>query len=163
MEIASSLTQQEQETKEPVIPLPRTLITGVDLIDGEHAYLTEKLDQAKRICDRKKETCPAHEDSLPPYDKTLDEILTELLAYMVEHFRHEEGLMVGLPKWMKEQHVIEHANIAERFSELIRNGGGSEDLIASPSALQGIINNWLEDHIKQWDIPVAICLGFKPG
>ena len=144
--------------------LPRNLSTGVDIIDSEHEYLIDWLDQLKLICDREKESCLTCDDSLPSQrDTTLDEMLTELLAYMVEHFRREENLMIGLPEWIREQHIIEHANIAERISQLLNEGSKNKDMIVSPMAMQNIITHWLEDHIRHWDIPVAICLGAKPG
>ena len=144
--------------------LPRTLRTGVDLIDREHEYLIDRLDLLKQICGSGQGSCTSCDDTRQAgCDTTLGEMLTELLAYMVEHFRHEENLMVGLPEWMRERHVVEHANIAERFSKLLRDSEADTGIIASPAALQDILTHWLENRIQQWDIPIADCLGFRSG
>ncbi len=143
--------------------LPETLCTGVDVVDSEHAYLIDLLGRLERVCIRVKSRCDSCDaPQIEQCDRALSVLFGEFLDYMLSHFRHEENFMrtIDLPRNWRDQHTEEHANISLRIQELISRN--QNDVVVKPVDFHLAIVAWLEDHIKNWDMPIASHLGLRP-
>ena len=77
----------------------------------------------------------------------------DVLGYMSEQFQAEEALMRLLPKQMADAHKEAHANLSEHLLEVIlKNRTGP--VITPPGQLHGVIHDWQDNHIENWDIPL---------
>lgn len=135
--------------------LPPEIRTGIELIDREHAQLIQLEDRLAHCCSITRgqcDACPA--DSQNKCNETTNDIFSELLEFMCEHFMHEEGLMIGVPREMAQAHKFEHAEISGRLAELISHNVGRA-IPASPLELSRLVEDWLHDHIVRWDLPLA--------
>lgn len=121
------------------------LVTGVAVIDEEHAYL---IALERRLATALRSGDPAAAEA----------IFHELLEYMAEHFAHEESLMACLPPENAERHKEQHAEISARLVQFIGRPGG---YALDPNELSAIMMVWLENHVRYWDMPLAIILKGK--
>ena len=152
--VATILQVMNQSVDFPTTTLPPEIRTGIELIDREHAKLLKLEDRLASGCAKKGQcdTCPA--DSQNKCHETTNEMFSELLEFMCEHFMHEEGLMIGVPREMAQAHKFEHAEISGRLAELISHNVGKA-MLASPWELSRLVEDWLHDHIVRWDLPLA--------
>lgn len=131
------------------------LRTGIDLIDREHEHLLALEARLKPFCAHTSEACQECASHIrDACDRALSQHFSELLDYMVEHFRHEECLMDCLPPDQARAHKYEHAEMSHHFVKLIQFKKSSEMLV-SPSELRKIVHDWLATHIVEWDYPLA--------
>lgn len=73
---------------------------------------------------------------------------------VVDHFKSEERLMYWLPNELAEAHKQEHAELSGRLAGLMLQPNNGPVLM-KPSALYEIVNQWLVEHITDWDMPLA--------
>jgi hemerythrin-like metal-binding protein len=143
--------------------LPELLCTGVGLTDNEHAYLFYLLGRLEKVCVRDESRCDACDATqIAQCDRPLSVLISEFLHFMSHHFHQEESLMraIGMPKNLLDQHVEEHANISQRAHALVDSN--RNNIVVKPADFQQVIVTWLEDHIKNWDMPIASHLGPRP-
>lgn len=127
-------------------------------INAEHAVLTNRIVKLERVCEGLDERtsckdCPPEKTS-GCADALIQEI-GDLLAYMVEHFRHEERGMQGSGYAIREgakysAHVEDHANISEYFTGIV---GEFNDADPCPQAvkLRDLLEMWINTHISEFD------------
>lgn len=130
-------------------------------VEAEHALLGKKLADVVHLCperDIRKDCrdCPhAHpvECSL-----ALQDMVGDLLAYMVTHFRHEESLMrrwglIDACKDMCDRHMEDHGDISEAFGELAAALQGDNPL-PRVQDIHSLLQGWLSHHIEEHDQPM---------
>ena len=137
--------------------------TGIDLIDSEDAYLIKLLGELEKVCVRGTLRCDACAvTQIAQCDSALTVLFSKFLGFMFKHFRDEENFMrmIGMPENLRDRHAEEHANISQRIRELIDQSLNT--VVVNPADFHLTIVSWLEDHIKNWDMPIASHLGLPP-
>jgi hemerythrin-like metal-binding protein len=139
----------------------KELETGISIIDEEHRHLREFIGGLRTICAEfdSKQTCAGcTNEKITACDAALLDYVTELLGFMVEHFRNEEDLMKdrGLGAQQQERYLLhaeDHANIAERIAVLTHPRSRQETVrvIADTASL---VARWLDHHIAHHDVPM---------
>lgn len=138
--------------------------TGLNPIDSEHAYLDSLLARLTGICHCLSASCAGCDAEIQHRcNGALGGLLTELLDYMMQHFRHEEVLMksLGMPGDLREQHAEEHARISDRVRHCMERNPATVPI--APADLHKILSGWLEDHIMGWDMQIARFAGNPPA
>jgi hemerythrin-like metal-binding protein len=146
-----------------MLTLPEPLLTGVDIVDQEHAVLVDLAGQLGRLCDRMESRCAdCAAARIAQCDQALTEFMKNLLDYMLAHFRHEEAYMemIGMPPAQLAAHCEEHANISERIMGLVDRNPCR--IIAIPADLHDTISAWLTEHIGLWGRQIIDHLAREP-
>ena len=140
---------------------PGKLITGIAAIDEEHRRLRQLLAEVRGICaeyDRKDTCAGCSEGKVAGCERQLIACLTEILGFMMEHFRGEERILKAkcqteVEKGLFAQHVEAHVDLIERavmvttLDDLQRTVRHIVDAVA-------ILDHWLTDHIERFDVPM---------
>ena len=123
-----------------MIKLTKEYETGVDLIDGQHKELVDKLNKV----------ASAGISSVTK-DET-EKTLGFLRDYIVKHFKDEENLQKqsGYPKheWHKGQHELFFKEFQKLRHEYQTNGAS----VQYSFALNNSIIQWIMTHIKTVDV-----------
>ena len=121
-----------------------TLVTGNEMIDGQHKELIDKINKLL-------DSCEVGNDKLTAI-KTLD----YLADYTDFHFGEEEKLQESISYPGIEQPNKEHEKlrrvVEERHEMLEEQEGPTEAFVAQ---VQENVINWLYNHIKGFDRSVA--------
>lgn len=127
-------------------------------INTEHALLKDRIATLERICeglDERTSCAPCSPEKTAGCAKALIQELGDLLAYMVEHFRHEERGMQGcgyadLDDGKYSAHVEDHANISEFFTRIVSD---FDERNPCPQAvkLRDLLETWIDTHIGDFD------------
>jgi hemerythrin-like metal-binding protein len=141
--------------------LPHNLITGVSIIDDEHRQLREFIGRLRAICEEfdTKQTCSGCSvETINACDTALLDCVTELLGFMVEHFRNEENLMKDLGVSAKQHeryllHAEDHANIAERVA-VLTHPRTRQETVRAIAETAAVLAHWLDHHIAHHDVPM---------
>ena len=138
-------------------------------IAEEHALLRAHLHTLIIDCTKLQATDPgclcATEITAHCFDRALQHV-GELLAYIVNHFRHEEVVMrqfdlpVSNPA-MFEEHTREHAELSEGFSRLASEIDDKNPL-PQLKQLHALMDSWLHQHILVHDKQLLAELGARP-
>lgn len=132
--------------------------TGIAAIDLEHVHLLEFESRLINFCaNAARDGAHCGAEKLEQCNEAVTELFSEILVFMVEHFRHEEKLMAGLPADFVIGHRLAHSEISRSFSRLAYRDE-QQPLLAMPDDLSRIIGAWLRDHIREWDLPLATLL-----
>ena len=142
-------------------PLPNALSTGITMIDEEHRQLRAFIDRLRTICDDfdSKQSCVGcASDKVRGCESALLDCVTDLLGYMVAHFRTEENLMKDLGISVKHHerylmHAEDHANIADRVALLARPQDRQQTVRAITDTAV-VLSRWLDHHIMNHDVPM---------
>ena len=121
-----------------------TLVTGNEMIDGQHKELIDKINKLL-------DSCEVGNDKLTAI-KTLD----YLADYTDFHFGEEEKLQESISYPGIEQHKKEHENlrrVVEELHEMLEEQEGPTE--AFVAQVQENVINWLYNHIKGFDRSVA--------
>ena len=121
-----------------------TLVTGNEMIDGQHKELIEKINKLL-------DSCEVGNDKLTAI-KTLD----YLADYTDFHFGEEEKLQESISYPGIEQHKKEHEKlrrVVEELHEMLEEQEGPTE--AFVAQVQENVINWLYNHIKGFDRSVA--------
>lgn len=135
---------------------PKTLSTGLDLIDHEHEYLHSLLNRLQTLCVRVATPCHNCDSTqVAQCDGALSALFSEVFDFMIEHFRTEEALMQqnGFPTDLWRAHVEEHADIGHRIQSLVNRN--PNQIVVKPADFHQTIRAWLDDHIAKADMQVA--------
>ena len=130
-------------------------------IEAEHRLLGEKLAAVVRLCPERESRndchgCPhAHSDQC---STSLQDMVGDLLAYMVSHFRHEEALMrnwglMNQARDLCDRHMEDHGDIAQSFGELASALHGDNPL-PRVRDIHSMLLGWLGPHIDEHDHPM---------
>lgn len=121
-----------------------TLVTGNEMIDGQHKELIDKINKLL-------DSCEVGNDKLTAI-KTLD----YLADYTDFHFGEEEKLQESISYLGIEQHKKEHEKlrrVVEELHEMLEEQEGPTE--AFVAQVQENVINWLYNHIKGFDRSVA--------
>lgn len=121
-----------------------TLVTGNEMIDGQHKELIDKINKLL-------DSCEVGNDKLTAI-KTLD----YLADYTDFHFGEEEKLQESISYPEIEQHKKEHEKlrrVVEELHEMLEEQEGPTE--AFVAQVQENVINWLYNHIKGFDRSVA--------
>ena len=121
-----------------------TLVTGNEMIDGQHKELIDKINMLL-------DSCEVGNDKLTAI-KTLD----YLADYTDFHFGEEEKLQESISYPGIEQHKKEHEKlrrVVEELHEMLEEQEGPTE--AFVAQVQENVINWLYNHIKGFDRSVA--------
>lgn len=127
------------------------------VIDQRHQSLMASLNGLDRVC-----AVPNDADCLfcspgqhlDCVDKTVNSLVTAH-AIMREHFIDEEKLVDQyLQREGAETHRLDHAEILEGIGCWIEDLGRCHRLL-SPKILKGILGNWIQGHLRGFDIPLS--------
>ena len=121
-----------------------TLVTGNEMIDGQHKELIDKINKLL-------DSCEVGNDKLTAI-KTLD----YLADYTDFHFGEEEKLQESISYPGIEQHKKEHEKLrrdVEELHEMLEEQEGPTE--AFVAQVQENVINWLYNHIKGFDRSVA--------
>ena len=120
------------------------LITGNEMIDGQHKELIEKINGLMRACDERADKAGAVK------------MLNYLADYTEYHFKEEEGLQeaIGYPgiKDHKKKHEELKQTVKELHDMLEEEEGPSDAFVAKVNEK---VTEWLYYHIKTFDRSVA--------
>lgn len=135
--------------------------TGIPEIDYEIVYAGRTMDRVRSLCadfDIRMDAgiCP---EVTPACAQELQDVLSDLMQYLVEHFVTEERLMkdVAFPHREPDlygRHVEDHANIMEEAARLIVE---LERLptVATLRGLYRLMESWTLRHISEFDLTFA--------
>ena len=121
-----------------------TLVTGNEMIDGQHKELIDKINKLL-------DSCEVGNDKLTAI-KTLD----YLADYTDFHFGEEEKLQESISYPGIEQHKKEHEKlrrVVEELHEMLEEQEGPTETFVAQ--VQENVINWLYNHIKGFDRSVA--------
>ena len=121
-----------------------TLVSGNEMIDGQHKELIDKINKLL-------DSCEVGNDKLTAI-KTLD----YLADYTDFHFGEEEKLQESISYPGIEQHKKEHEKlrrVVEELHEMLEEQEGPTE--AFVAQVQENVINWLYNHIKGFDRSVA--------
>lgn len=121
-----------------------TLVTGNEMIDGQHKELIDKINKLL-------DSCEVGNDKLTAI-KTLD----YLADYTDFHFGEEEKLQESISYPGIKQHKKEHEKlrrVVEELHEMLEEQEGPTE--AFVAQVQENVINWLYNHIKGFDRSVA--------
>lgn len=145
------------------------LATGHEEIDREHEVLLGLIKQLDQVCvlAARGAGCPECPTSQHQVCRSsLVIVLGKVLGFTVDHFAFEEKAMHALPvealgSGYLEAHIRDHERIAfdlHRMAVSIE----SPDIIRSGIELQAVVRTWLEEHIMNFDVPLARLLQPAP-
>ena len=120
-------------------------LTGIALIDGEHRELFNIVDRANRLVKTY--------DAVSGYDKIVD-ILLELKAYTIEHFRDEEEYMESIHYEGIDAQKRAHAAFIDKLENIDYNEM-DENPQESLQKLLEFLLGWLVNHILYVDKKIS--------
>jgi len=128
-----------------LIPLSQLVEIGDPLVDSEHRYLTELINNLHA----------QYEEGKEAFD--LNVVFTHLTKYIRVHFRNEEALMQAIGYPQLREHRQLHEKLVQQFVEL-----GEEYLDGSDSAeddMFAFLKEWWMGHIGVTDPTMTPYLG----
>ena len=124
----------------PFLTWNESLRLGVEAIDSEHETLLAMLNGVLEAGDE----APTAQDGA--------EFIDRLLALAVDHFRHEEELMVRLGYPELESHRRAHVKLREQARFLKKVLEGEENPALVRVELAGFLSEWLSDHLEGMEL-----------
>ena len=121
-----------------------TLVTGNEMIDGQHKELIERINQLLESCEDGQGKVKAIK------------MLDYLLDYTEFHFSAEEKLQEEIQYPGMEEHKAKHAefkNAVKELQEMLEEEEGPTE--AFVAQVKKNVVDWLFDHIKGFDRSVA--------
>lgn len=142
-------------------PLPQMFVTGNKIVDEEHRHLCELVYKLRSICTEieTRESCQGcSEERISRCESVLLDCISDLLNFMVEHFRSEENLMkdLGISQKHRERYLIhaeDHANIADHVA-LLTHPRTPLQTVKTVAETVAVISRWLDHHIANHDVPM---------
>jgi len=115
---------------------------GIPVIDHDHRHMVELVNAVYDACER-------HQ-----WDKTIEHAMYELSLFTVQHFNHEEEIMVSRHYPEMLDHIKAHRKLAEQLDaisdRIVRDGAAAID-----ETIGDFLYNWLIGHIKHDDYELA--------
>ena len=121
-------------------------ITGIESIDDEHRRLFEIADETYHLS--------KEEFMVDKYDQ-VRHILSELKAYALEHFEHEEAYMESINYKKMFMQKVQHDQFREKVSNLDLDhlDENSDEMI---SEILEFLTSWLINHILEHDKQIGM-------
>lgn len=142
--------------------LPPALLTGHRELDAEHAMLLGMMRTLRDICTvqatyRNCATCSGAEQRR--CDSDLVGMLGDLLAFILEHFRHEEevmrtSLLLMLDREQCTAHMEDHAAISGKVQQIIARLDRLQTVVLIRE-LDALLQTWVDNHIALHDVLLA--------
>lgn len=141
------------------ISLPPELQTGHAIIDAEHTHLLSCIRDLRRICDdlAGRQHCLQCTDTRQQAcENELIRHLGDLLAFILDHFRHEESimhesLMTSLERAVCEAHMEDHAAISAKVQQIVASIDRHR-LAGLMRELDVLLGTWTINHIRLHDM-----------
>lgn len=141
------------------VSLPPELQTGHPSIDFEHTHLLACIRDLRRVCDDMvgRSHCMQCSDSRQrSCENELIRHLGDLLAFILDHFRHEEtimrdSLMTALERAVCEAHMEDHAAISAKVQQIVASIDRRR-LVGLMRELDSLLGTWTVNHIRLHDL-----------
>lgn len=123
--------------------VPEALLTGMPVIDAEHAALMESLQRLHKA--------PTDDVHSEPFL----EVISQLGQQLIEHFANEEKTLHarGLPEADVVSHLRAHDAILEQYAQL------QDDLMhdrgLQQSSVLTMIQHWIMTHVATHDLKIG--------
>ncbi len=124
-----------------------TMSTGVASIDEQHQELIRMINRLHSAC------------AAGAAKEELHQIVEFLQKYVVEHFKHEEGLMEKHRCHARGANALAHKKFLQAFTDLasdLEKNGPSTSLVLK---LKEAVGDWLVNHICHIDTKLRDCSG----
>lgn len=146
-------------TAAPLADLPPELVTGHPTLDAEHRLLIASIASLRRVCvdhlnarhcgdcaAARRQDCESH----------LVAMLGDLLAFVLEHFRHEEeimrnSLLLMVDRDVCEAHMEDHAAISGKVQEIV-TALDPMTTVTLIRDLDTLLTRWVSNHITLHDM-----------
>lgn len=140
-------------------PLPAELDTGHAALDFEHRQLLACMTATRQVCLdlRSFTSCaaciPARRQQC---DAELVRLLGDLLAFILDHFKHEEAVMresllIMVDKAQCEAHIEDHAAISSAVQRLVA-AIDRQATVINLRELDDLLGRWITHHIGLHDV-----------
>ena len=142
---------------------PSYLMTGHRQIDSQHHELDQLIQPLRTVCEAQYKSGSDCNECSSEYrvacTNRLDDLLGNLLGFVVKHFSYEEKLMRQLPatpacRQHIEEHKFAHAEISSQLADLTHSLD-REYPQQHALRLLNIISNWMGAHICSLDVQLA--------
>ena len=146
--------------------IPTSLRTGIESIEAEHAQLLSFQQQLIAFCPF--QTCEGSdcdESRRAECNAAMTELFSDILIFMVDHFRKEEMAMRQhrldlLDRPACEGHREAHAEITEHARHLIADLS-PQSVLSNVHDLAGLLDGWIGDHVADHDHRLLGLLGVE--
>ena len=118
--------------------------TKVGFADDEHKILFDKLNNLYDLATGGAER------------SAIGNQLDDLIAYVVEHFSHEEKEMTAKGYAGLDAHIVEHKNLVGICADLQKKFHAGEADVTDE--VGQMVKGWLDSHIPAFDMPYADAL-----
>jgi hemerythrin-like metal-binding protein len=133
--------------------------TGHPQIDSQHHELEQLILQLATVCEAKNRSGSNCSECFPEARTAcisrLDQLLGDLIGFILTHFSYEEKLMRQLPatplcREHIEQHTWAHAEVSSHLTALTRSLN-HEDPKQCALRLQSVVSAWMGAHMCNFD------------
>jgi hemerythrin-like metal-binding protein len=138
--------------------LPPALVTGNQLIDSEHCFLISALADLGKVCVDQASVKDCSACGLVRQrccEELVVDMLGDLIAFVLDHFRTEEALMrdsllLMVDRFACEAHMEDHAAISARVLEIVSSLDPLR-IVSRIRELNGVLSCWTVNHIARHD------------
>ncbi|WP_445366322.1 bacteriohemerythrin [Methylomonas sp. BW4-1] len=122
------------------------LLVGIESVDNQHRHLVALINRLDEL------------NALGADLQTMLETVKQLVEYTVEHFQHEEQLMMeaGFNPRMQDQHCQQHQEFIDKMQQV--HVEAQSDVSVLSKDLLDFLVDWLCHHILKTDKLMAISL-----
>lgn len=143
--------------------LPSELVTGNSRLDFDHQQLLACMARLEAICQQRQVTTASCGICPSTVKKTcqgnLVALLGDILAFILDHFQHEEqvmrdSLLMMVDRDVCEAHMEDHAAISAKVQEVV----SALDIAQTPvliGDLENLLESWVNNHIILHDLWLA--------
>ena len=118
---------------------------NVSMIDDGHKKLIDVVNEATFL--------QKYDDS----PRAISEILVEMTAYALEHFKTEETHMINFKYYDYKSHKDEHNNFSNKISNYCNKLMDGENKIKILDKIIEDLKQWLNNHIQETDKKFVAC------
>lgn len=144
------------------ISLPPALLTGHKKVDFEHRHLLSSIQNVRRVCDDlagRRDCTACHQNRQDCCENDLVSLLGDLLAFILDHFRHEEAIMresllLAIDRQVCEAHMEDHAAISAKIQEIVARIDRGR-VVTLLRDLDALLASWINNHIHLHDMILA--------
>ena len=148
---------------------PESMIrnAGHDEIGRDHQALVALLERVKRVCGCAAASapdscrgCPAERHAL--CRSSLQDLTHGLMVFMLDHFRHEDELMMMLPdmpdaKVHCARHRREHVGFSTRYNDIVAKSDAG-NVVSCMRKMELFIIEWIRRHALEYDAVIVSLL-----
>lgn len=146
----------------PGVPLPAELATGHRIIDEEHRQLLGCMVSLRKICSDYAgfQNCHSCTDAMQKHcEGHLISLLGDLLAFIIDHFMTEEGVMrqsllLLVDREVCDAHMEDHAAISTKVQEIV-SALDHGHMVERIRELDQLLLQWINHHIALHDMSLV--------